>query len=301
MSSSRTKCLSTKLTEAEYTTLEPAAGAQTLSAWARTVLLRAAAPAPPERVSGAYRDSRDRPDVPRIDDAGRGRLGLPTDDRVGPPAEYRVGPPANARIALAVDRPPYDPTVVVDWRPRSTYRSSWYSARTTNGTLTRAPAWLRDAGAGVPQCCGDRLLSVRPRLDASAAPVPLVLRLERRRDLPQRLVRSLGDRRPGGTPYGARRGRRPRGTDTGRRVVQPHADSPPPWGPRLAWQRSELDHAELHAWLRQWVYQDQTLRDLARPPLWGALAVLAAALVPVVSDEIAEAFIRRATRSARRR
>jgi hypothetical protein len=43
------------------------------------------------------------------------------------------------------------------------------------------------------------------------------------------------------------------------------------------------------------VYQDQTFRDLARPPLWGALAVLAAALVPVISDETALALIRRAT------
>jgi hypothetical protein len=49
MSSSRTKCLSTKLTEAEYATLERAAGTQTLSAWARAVLLHAAAPVPRER------------------------------------------------------------------------------------------------------------------------------------------------------------------------------------------------------------------------------------------------------------
>jgi hypothetical protein len=52
------------------------------------------------------------------------------------------------------------------------------------------------------------------------------------------------------------------------------------------------DHAALHAWLRQWVYQDQTFHDLARPPLWGALAVLAEALVPVISDQIARGLSR---------
>ena len=72
-------------------------------------------------------------------------------------------------------------------------------------------------------------------------------------------------------------------------------------GARLAWQRDEWDHAELHTFLRQWVYQDQPLHDLAQPPLWGALAILAAALVPVISDEIALALIRRVTRSAWRR
>jgi hypothetical protein len=44
----RTKCLSTKLTDEEYATLEEMAGEETLSAWARAVLLRAAAPTPIE-------------------------------------------------------------------------------------------------------------------------------------------------------------------------------------------------------------------------------------------------------------
>jgi len=42
MSVPRTKCLSTKLTDDEYTELEGAAGEQTLSTWARDVLLLAA-------------------------------------------------------------------------------------------------------------------------------------------------------------------------------------------------------------------------------------------------------------------
>jgi hypothetical protein len=66
---------------------------------------------------------------------------------------------------------------------------------------------------------------------------------------------------------------------------------------RLAWQRSDWDHVALHALLGHWIYQDQTLLDLTRPALWGALAVLVAALVPAVSDEIAWAVIRCAERS----
>jgi hypothetical protein len=38
----RTKCLSTKLTNAEYATLEALAGDQSISEWAREVLLQAA-------------------------------------------------------------------------------------------------------------------------------------------------------------------------------------------------------------------------------------------------------------------
>jgi hypothetical protein len=48
----------------------------------------------------------------------------------------------------------------------------------------------RDAGPGEPQCRRDRCPSVRTRVDAASAAVPLVLRVERRGDLPQRLVRA---------------------------------------------------------------------------------------------------------------
>jgi hypothetical protein len=67
---------------------------------------------------------------------------------------------------------------------------------------------------------------------------------------------------------------------------------------RLVWQRSEWDHAAAHAFLRHAIYQDQTLHDLARPALWGALSVLLAALVPAVSHAITWAVTSRAARSA---
>jgi hypothetical protein len=45
-----TKCISTKVTEAEYAALERVAGGKTLSAWARTALLTAAAATPADQV-----------------------------------------------------------------------------------------------------------------------------------------------------------------------------------------------------------------------------------------------------------
>jgi hypothetical protein len=294
MSSSRTKCLSTKLTEAEYTTLERAAGAQTLSAWARAVLLQAAAPPHKRHADERPGTSGDRPAVPRADarvDAAGGRPGPPTVDRVRPPADHRVAVPAH--------RPRYDPTPHVDWRPRSTDRSSWYPARTTNGTLTRSPAWLP---AMLVLAClsaggigADRYARVWTPLQRqylwsyvwSAVAVSrsgsyelllIVDQTTRRMALDADVVPVAA--RPGDETFGLTP------TALSRGAI------------RLAWQRGEWDHAALHALLRQWVYQDQTLHDLAQPPLWGALAVLAAALVPVISDEIAGALIRRATRSA---
>src|SRR5882672_10250967 len=42
---------------------------------------------------------------------------------------------------------------------------------------------------------------------------------------------------------------------------------------RLAWEERGYAHAQLHAVLREWIYRDQTLSDLAMPTLWGGLAV----------------------------
>jgi hypothetical protein len=46
MSSSRTKLVSARLTDAEYAAVERAAGADTISSWARTALVHAATPPP---------------------------------------------------------------------------------------------------------------------------------------------------------------------------------------------------------------------------------------------------------------
>src|SRR3984893_747065 len=76
MSSSRTKLVSARLTDAEYAAVERAAGADTISAWARAALVRAATPpaavAPATwnaRGTSVEQDSNTRP--PRRDDEGR--------------------------------------------------------------------------------------------------------------------------------------------------------------------------------------------------------------------------------------
>jgi hypothetical protein len=129
----------------------------------------------------------------------------------------------------------------------------------------------RDAGPGEPQCRRDRCPSVRTRVDAASAAVPLVLRVERRGDLPQRLVRAPRDRRSDNSADGTRRGHRPVAPTPGGNTFPLTATAVGRKAVGLTWQRSEWDRAALHALLRQWVYQDQTFRDLARPPLWGAL------------------------------
>ena len=49
MHTPRTKSISTKVTEEEYAQLEALAGAQTISEWAREVLLRASKPSPSDQ------------------------------------------------------------------------------------------------------------------------------------------------------------------------------------------------------------------------------------------------------------
>src|SRR5260370_9449353 len=49
MPTPRTKSISTKVTEEEYAQVESLAGAQTISEWARVVLLRASKPSPSDQ------------------------------------------------------------------------------------------------------------------------------------------------------------------------------------------------------------------------------------------------------------
>ena len=62
---------------------------------------------------------------------------------------------------------------------------------------------------------------------------------------------------------------------------------------RLVWQERSYDHARLHAALREWIYHDQTLTDLAMPSLWGSLAVLVLGLVVTIPKDVGRARARR--------
>jgi hypothetical protein len=217
---------------------------------------------------------------------------------VAPPTEDRVEPRATDRVALVADRPPYDLTAVVDWRPRPTNRWPWGRDCTASRTLTQSSAWLPAilvlaclSAGGIGAHRYTRIWTPLQRqylwsyvwsavaISRRGSYELLIIddRTERRTALDADVVPMSPT--PRGDPFGLS------ATAVKRGAV------------RLTWQRSERDHAALHAFLRQGIYQDQTLLDLARPALWGALAVLVVALLWAVSDAIAWAVTSRAARS----
>jgi hypothetical protein len=131
MSNARTKLVSARLTDAEYAAVERAAGADTISAWARTALLHAATPPPVvppvEWNAGGTlveQDSNTRP--PRRHDGDRHDVVLRPDDHA--PA-VRHGPASAG-------------TSRTEWRANSTARWAWDPALATGRTWTRSAAWL---------------------------------------------------------------------------------------------------------------------------------------------------------------
>src|SRR5712691_9424747 len=62
---------------------------------------------------------------------------------------------------------------------------------------------------------------------------------------------------------------------------------------KLEWQRARYNNAKLHEFLGHWIYQDQTLTDLAKPALWGGLGVLLVGLVVATPKDSARKRIRR--------
>jgi hypothetical protein len=50
---------------------------------------------------------------------------------------------------------------------------------------------------------------------------------------------------------------------------------------RLELHRAYYNNAQMHAYLANWIYQDQTIIDLVRPALWGGLVVFLVGLWPV--------------------
>ena len=62
---------------------------------------------------------------------------------------------------------------------------------------------------------------------------------------------------------------------------------------KLEWQRARYDNAKLHEFLGHWIYQDQTLTDLAKPALWGGLGVLLVGLVVAIPMDSARKRIRK--------
>jgi hypothetical protein len=66
---------------------------------------------------------------------------------------------------------------------------------------------------------------------------------------------------------------------------------------RLAWQQVAYNHAALHHLLGEWIYRNQTVTDLAAPPVWTALAVFGVGLFVALPKDAGR---RRAQRLGRR-
>jgi hypothetical protein len=132
MSSARTKLVSARLTDAEYAAVERAAGAETISAWARTALVHAATPPPP---------------VTPVEWHARGTPVEQDWNTTRPPRRHdgdrRDGaPPPDDHAAAARHGPATDRTSRAEWREHSTARSAWDSGLETSRLLTRSAAWL---------------------------------------------------------------------------------------------------------------------------------------------------------------
>jgi len=56
---------------------------------------------------------------------------------------------------------------------------------------------------------------------------------------------------------------------------------------KLEWQRERYDNAKLHELLAHWIYNDQSLTDLARPALWGGLGVFVVGLIVAIPKDAA--------------
>jgi type IV secretory pathway TraG/TraD family ATPase VirD4 len=69
-------------------------------------------------------------------------------------------------------------------------------------------------------------------------------------------------------------------TDSGQKTFSLTDDAAEQGALRLEWQRDLYDNSKLHAFLRYWIYQDQTLFDLARPALWAMSLMFLVGLGP---------------------
>jgi hypothetical protein len=132
MSSSRTKLVSTRLTDAEYAAVERAAGADTISAWARTALVHAATP--PPLVTPVEWNARGTP-VEQDWSTTRPPRRHDEDRRDG-------APPPDDHAAAARHGPARDGTSRVEWRATSTARWARDPGLGTSRPWTRSAAWL---------------------------------------------------------------------------------------------------------------------------------------------------------------
>ncbi len=62
---------------------------------------------------------------------------------------------------------------------------------------------------------------------------------------------------------------------------------------QLVWRDASYPHARLHAFLRRWIYRDQTVTDLVKPAVWGGVGVWLVGLLLAIPMDVARARERR--------
>ena len=255
MAHSRTKLVSARLTEAEYAAVQQAAGGEPIGIWARAVLLRAARrPAADDAPAATADPSHKR--VPSGTEPSQERT--PSTAVAGatplwaPEARSSPARPNRSRVRLLwktfVRSPAWPATVLI--------------AACVTGGGTAASRYARDwtplqreylwpyvwSGLGITERGSYNFLILVDRT---------VRRSARDADV---------------EPVAGRDAFR-----LSAAAVRQHAD-------HLEWERREWDQAALHAFLQQAIYEGQSVLNLARPPLFGAFAVLLIGILPIASD-----------------
>jgi hypothetical protein len=264
MAHSRTKLVSARLTDAEYAAVQQAAGGEPLSIWARAVLLRAA-----RRPAGE--------DAPATTtDSGNARV----------PSGAQLSQERTPSTPVAVATPPWAPEV----RRTPATQLQRSRVRLLLKTFVKSPAW--PATILIAACVtGGGIAASRYSHDWT----PL-----QRQYLWPYLWSGWGITQRGSYDFlilvdrTVRRTARDAdvepiaGRDAFRlsaAAIRQHAD-------HLEWERRQWDHAVLHAFLQQAIYEGQSPLDLARPSVFSALAVLLIGLLPIVSDALCRILIR---------
>jgi hypothetical protein len=261
----RTKLVSARLTDVEYAAVEHAARNQPLSVWARIVLLRAATPT----TDGAPASTATV--TPVLSSPPRSHDRTTADEAVIvtpflPPAIPRTAasPLARARVHRLVSR-------VV--RSRAWLVIVLMAAGLRSGGIAAA----QYAHVWTPlqrQYVSSYLWSGLALTERGTCDLLILVDHRERRTARDADVVPMTGRNAFGLSVAA---------------VQQHAD-------HLEWERREWNQVALHAFLRQAIYQRQSVLDLARPSLVGALAVLLLGVVPMAVYALAQVLTEHATR-----